>query len=79
MNLFASSLCSLVFTTAIGFSIRIVGAGSRNWMSCAGVRAKQRLVLVGEQHVALAGEERAVSVRARSCPATTTCWKSFSR
>ena len=64
MNWFALSLFSLVLITAIGVSISIVCLGIVNWMSWPFLRESERLVLVGEQHVALAGEERVRRVAA---------------
>ena len=43
--------------TAIGVSIRIVLSGTTYSMLLAGLLGRDRLVLVGEQHVALAAEE----------------------
>ena len=64
MNWFTLSLFELDLVTAIGSSISIVWRGITYWMSWPFRRAVDRLALVGDQDVALAGEERVRRVAA---------------
>ena len=64
MNWFAASLFGLFSITAIGSWISSVWRGMTYWMFVPLRRGGDRLALVGDEHVTLAGEERRGRVRA---------------